>query len=216
MMAVSSSLPASVSLGALIAATLLLAAATFSTDWKRLAENEPSHVWLGAVVCIALLWRIGGTVQGIRFHLLGATVLSLMFGWALALIAVALAAAAAVVFGGGNWHAFALDILVSGALPVAITWGMLTLSKRALPRHLFIYLFVCAFFAGGASMLSCGLASTAVAHFDGIQTSEDAFPMWLLLGFGEATLSGMIITLAVVYRPRWVQTFDDAQYLKRP
>ena len=29
-----------------------------------------------------------------------------------------------------------------------------------------------------------------------------------------ATASGMVMTLLVVYRPRWVATFDDARYLR--
>ncbi len=33
--------------------------------------------------------------------------------------------------------------------------------------------------------------------------------------FGEAMLTGMALTLAVVYRPGWVATFDDAFYLAR-
>lgn len=28
------------------------------------------------------------------------------------------------------------------------------------------------------------------------------------------TLTGMVLTLAVVYRPSWVATFDDARYIK--
>jgi uncharacterized membrane protein len=30
------------------------------------------------------------------------------------------------------------------------------------------------------------------------------------LAFGEATLTGMVLMLMVVYRPHWVATFDDA------
>jgi uncharacterized membrane protein len=29
------------------------------------------------------------------------------------------------------------------------------------------------------------------------------------LAFGEATATGMVLTLAVVYRPQWIATFDD-------
>jgi hypothetical protein len=38
-------------------------------------------------------------------------------------------------------------------------------------------------------------------------------PYLLYLAFGEATLTGMALTLMVVYRPQWVATFDDARYL---
>jgi uncharacterized membrane protein len=35
-----------------------------------------------------------------------------------------------------------------------------------------------------------------------------------VLGVGVATLTGMLITLLVVYRPSWVATFDDRRYLR--
>jgi uncharacterized membrane protein len=38
-------------------------------------------------------------------------------------------------------------------------------------------------------------------------------PDFLLLAFPEAWISGMAITLMVVYRPAWVATFDDSRYL---
>jgi len=42
---------------------------------------------------------------------------------------------------------------------------------------------------------------------------NDYFPYFLLLGFSEAWISGVVITLFVVYRPNWVLTFDDSRYL---
>ena len=38
-------------------------------------------------------------------------------------------------------------------------------------------------------------------------------PYLLFLAFGDGTLTGMALTLAVVYRPQWVATFDDAFYI---
>jgi len=36
------------------------------------------------------------------------------------------------------------------------------------------------------------------------------------LAFGEATLTGMLLTLGVIYRPRWIATYDIDRYLPRP
>ena len=44
---------------------------------------------------------------------------------------------------------------------------------------------------------------------------DDYVPYLVYLAFAEGTLSGMLITLLVVYRPQWVATFDDLRYLKR-
>ena len=43
--------------------------------------------------------------------------------------------------------------------------------------------------------------------------SGEYLPYFLLLAFSEAWLSGMVMTLFVVYRPNWVLTFDDSRYL---
>ena len=37
----------------------------------------------------------------------------------------------------------------------------------------------------------------------------------MLLAWGEAFATGMLVTLMVVYKPEWVSTFDDARYLGR-
>lgn len=55
-----------------------------------------------------------------------------------------------------------------------------------------------------------GFAAPAVAL-----AADQFLPYWLLLAFAEATLTGMVVTIFVVYRPDWVGTFDDARYLYR-
>jgi len=40
-----------------------------------------------------------------------------------------------------------------------------------------------------------------------------AVALGLMLGFGEAFLTGMLVTILVVYRRDWVVTFDDARWL---
>jgi uncharacterized membrane protein len=34
------------------------------------------------------------------------------------------------------------------------------------------------------------------------------------MGWSEAMLTGMAVSLMAVYRPAWVSTFDDARYLQ--
>ncbi len=35
------------------------------------------------------------------------------------------------------------------------------------------------------------------------------------MSFGEAFANGIVMAMAVVYRPRWVMSFDDRLYLAR-
>ena len=211
----SGGLPQPLALAAHLVWIAVLGAAAFAAPWSRLRSDEASHVWLGAIVAVSLLWSIVAQVQGLRFHLLGATILTLMFDWPLALVALAVAAAAATVTTPAGWQTYSLHALVAGALPVASSRAVLRLAERLLPRHLFVYLFVGAFFSGGLAMLASGGAAMLLQRAAEVRVGDDAPAMWLLLAFGEATLSGMIVTLAVVYKPQWVATFDDSLYLGR-
>ncbi|WP_354684875.1 hypothetical protein [Cupriavidus necator] len=42
----------------------------------------------------------------------------------------------------------------------------------------------------------------------------DTLAATVILAFGEAFLTGMLVAVFVVYRPQWVVTFRDEEYLK--
>jgi uncharacterized membrane protein len=141
-----------------------------------------------------------------------------MFGAPLALIGLAAAAAAATLAGAGDWAAFGARVLAAGVLPIAISHLVLRLAEARLPPNFFVYVFVAAFLGGAAAMVGAGVATAAaIALWSGAGASAlDAWTaMVLMLAFGEATLTGMLATLFVVYKPAWVGTFSDERYLKR-
>jgi uncharacterized membrane protein len=198
---------------------LLAGVAAWRSPWRRLFDNEQSHVWLGAIIVIALLWSIaGGVGASVRFHLLGATIATLMFGPALAFVTLALAGAAVTAATGAAWATYPAHVLLSGAMPIAVTWAVLRFAEARLPPNYFIYIFVVAFLGGALSMAAAGIANAAFVAVIAPATThagDDLLPMLVMLGFGEGTLSGMLVSLMVVYRPSWVGTFSDARYLAR-
>jgi uncharacterized membrane protein len=212
-------LPLGWHLAAWLALAPVLAWAVRRAPWRRLGANEQSHVFLGAVVAITLLWAIGGRVgPGVHIHLLGATILYLMFGLPLAIVGMTLVAAAATVAGGGEWLALAGRALLAGALPVLASHLVLRAAEARLPANLFVYVFVAAFFGGALAMLGEAASAAAVAALTqpaGAPAADTWTAMALMLAFGEATLSGTLVTLFVVYKPAWVGTFSDERYLKR-
>lgn len=197
----------------------LLAGAAWRAPWRRLTDGEQSHVWLGAIVALALLWSIaGGVGASVRIHLLGATIATLMFGPALGFVTLALAGAAVTAATAAPWATYPAHVLLSAAVPVGVTWAMLRLAEAKLPPNYFIYIFVVAFLGGALAMTAAGLADATLVALIAPGTAyagEDLLPMLLMLGFGEGTLSGMLVSLMVVYRPTWVATFSDARYLAR-
>ena len=62
-----------------------------------------------------------------------------------------------------------------------------------------------------ASALLMGVSGTYSWH----TISADYLSVWPLLLFPEALLNGMTMTLLAVYRPYWVNTFFDREYLGR-
>jgi uncharacterized membrane protein len=185
--------------------------------WSMLKDAANLNVFLAASVAVLGLWLIKtGVKPGLNFHLLGATALTLMFRPLFALLAIALITAA-VTFWHGEYAAFPANWLIMGAVPVGVSWALFRLIDRKLPNHLFIYVFLNAFFGAALAVTAVGLTSTAFASLAGAYPLayllEEYLPYYLLMAWAEAFATGMLITVMVVYKPEWVATFDDRRYL---
>jgi uncharacterized membrane protein len=198
---------------------LVLGHAIYRAPWKRLRDVEQINVWLGACVAIMALWSIKtGVRPGLNFHLLGATLLTLMEGPYLASIGLAIVAAGITLNGGAGWENYALTVLLTGALPAWISFAIYRFAESRLPNNYFVYIFANAFFGAGISMVLTGCAITAFMWVTGAYRAEylihNYLPYFILMGWSEAMMSGMIMSMMVAYRPQWVSTFDDARYIK--
>lgn len=191
--------------------------AMWTAPWSRFV-SEGNNVWFGAILGLALLWSIKASLaSGLVFHLLGVSLLTLIAGPQLALVGAAMVVAIATALRDGWWASFALDVVATGAVPVMVTVGVLHAAERWLTPNFFIYIFVAGFFGPALAMFAAGIIASAIAVLAGALpaavVSEQFLPYLIYLGFGEATVTGMLLTLLVVYKPAWVSTFDDARYL---
>jgi uncharacterized membrane protein len=201
----------------------LLAAWVFSlrlARWRQLADSEQLNVMLGMIVVLALLWSLkAGVRPGLNFHLLGAAVFVLAFGPWLATLGLSAVLAAVTLNGAAAWSAYALNALIMVLVPVWVSYGIFRLADRRLPNHLFVFIFVNGFLGAGLAAIAAGLAASLLLLTAGVYPGDylwnEYLPYYLLLGFSEAWLSGMAITLMVIYRPAWVGTFDDSRYLAK-
>lgn len=198
---------------------LLMLAALLSAPWSKIRDNEAQHIFLGTVVMLSLLWVLRGGIQdGLSFHLLGMTLMCLMFEWQFALVAASLVIAITTAAGPAGWEAFGVNLLLMGGLPVLFTRVFLYACQRRLPHNYFVYIFVNAFLAGGLSILLAGIASAGLQFVAGVQPAGSITRNFVqiipLLMFGEAFINGGTMTLAVAYRPHWVATFHDSWYVR--
>ncbi len=187
--------------------------------WRVLGDSGRLNFWLGLIVSLILLWNMkAGVKPGLSLHLLGAGVMALCFGWALAFVGLCLVLAGATLNGVAGWEAFAANALLMAGVGVAVSRLIHRAAERFLPRHLFVYVFINGFFGSALAAVAVGLGASLLLALAGVYDVEyltgEYLPYFLLLGFSEGWLSGMVMTLLVVYRPDWVSTFEDARYLK--
>ena len=185
----------------------------------QLKDNARLNLFLGVAVALMVMWQIRtGVRPGLSFHLLGASMATLMFGFWRGWLAASIAAVATALAGKSGLPALGIEIMVFCALPAAFTWHLYKLVDHKLPNHFFIYVLVNGFFGGALAVVSVALASTLVLSLSGAYPSgyllEHYTPYFFLLSWSEAFTTGMVVTLLAVYRPDWLETFDDSRYIK--
>ena len=199
---------------------LFLLYAASKIAFKKFLEDVPGqHVYFGAMVMLFLLWGVkAGVSPGLGFHHLGATLFTLMFGWPLAIIGLSIIMLASVLLQHNELVSLGANGVLSIIIPVMISYGVLKLSQRLLPDNFFIYIFVVAFFGAGIAVAASRLVSIVLLAL------VDAYPLAKLIEesllytplfmFPEMFVTGMLVSIFVVYKPGWVVTFDDERYIK--
>jgi uncharacterized membrane protein len=205
-----------VALGAVLAPGVWLALRW--ANWRRLAEREQLHVFLGACVFLMLLWTLRTEIQpGFTWHLSGMVALTLMFGWSLALLGGCLSLLGITLAGLNDWGGYIPSAVLHVLLPATLTQVALGLVRAYLPKHYFIYVFINAFIAAGLIAVLCALATTALllaVNAYALERLRETYLLFLpLMFFPEAVLNGWIMSILVGFRPRWVGSFRDEEYL---
>ena len=198
---------------------ICLGLALWLAPWHEMLRARLTHVFFGAAVILMLLWQMEAQVQpGMSYHLLGLTAVTLIFGWAFALLAASLALVGIQLNGGLAWDGLALNALVSGVLPITLTLALLILVRTLLPRQFFVYVLVNAFLAGGVVGVAMGYTAAALFVLSGASTFDElhstVLPFFPMMFLPEAMLNGWIMVMLVAFRPEWVYSFSDEQYIK--
>ena len=197
----------------------LVALAVYLSPWYRLKDREQLHVFLGSSVLMMIMWTMRTEVYiGVDFHLIFVTTLTLMFGWSLAILAGVLVVLGVSVAGIASWSGFPLNVLTTVIVPISFTQLSLLLIRHWFPRHFFVFIYLNAFLTGGLSlMLSSFFASFLLALATPVAFSvlwDTYLTYFPLMFFPEAVMNGWLVTLLVGYRPHWISSFRDVDYLQ--
>lgn len=172
-----------------------------------------------ATVALVVLWQIrAGTMPGLSLHLLGAMLCTLVFGSALAVVPLSVALISVTLTTGADWQVFGLNACLLVFWPVLVSQVLTRLVAR-LPSNIFVFIFVGGFFASAFVVLCTGWLLAGVLwlmqFYPWAGLLEDFASYWLLVAFSEAWLTGMLLTVMVVYRPELVAMFDAVRYIDR-
>lgn len=197
---------------------LVLIPALLTAPWQRFKNAEMIHVFLGGCVGLLILWHITTTqFPGLNYHYIGATLLTLMFGWQLALLAFTLVFIGMMLNGSSDWQSLPMNVLVMGLVPILVSQFIYNLVDRKLPNHFFIYVFVNAFFGAGIALVIMILVASGILMLGDVysfkQLSQEYYPFIPLMVFPEGFITGMLVSIMVAMTPNWVSTFDDYRYL---
>lgn len=204
-------------LGLVVFLVFLLAVKVAS--WRRLLDRNQLNGFLGTCVVLMLLWSLRTEVfHGVEFHLLFMTTMTLMFSWSMAIIGGFIVLLGTMLAGMSSWSGFPVNFLVTVILPVSFTYLFLILIRYWFPKHFFVYVYLNAFLVGGVSIVlsatGSALLMSLVGYADFIELWDTYLAYFPLMLFPEAVLNGWFMTLLVCYRPEWVSTFRDREYLQ--
>lgn len=209
--------PALLVSGAVIFAAGLLWAAV-SAPWSWFVRTGAANRFAAATLAVLMVWQVRAELDGgPAVHLLGATLLTLAFGWRLAIVSLSIVLLFTTAMTTGDWGSLGVNGASLILLAVAVSYAVARATEHVLPRHLFVYLFISAFFGAAITIAVVSFATLGIAGFAGIMSdhalSGNYRPTALLLLFPEAFTTGALVTLAAIYRPEWLVSFCERRYL---
>jgi uncharacterized membrane protein len=184
----------------------------------QLKEAKIQHLVFGTAASVAVLWWFRtGIYDGLEIHFLWLTALTLILGWRWAFFSSAISIVLVSLIDIIHWQDIGLYGLLGNVVPITFTYLAYTFAFKHLPRHFFVYTFFCSFFIGAMSMaLKMFVMGTYFSTLD-VYNWDIIIDNYLilipLLLFPEGLLNGMTMTILVIYKPEWVKTFYDSQYL---
>jgi uncharacterized membrane protein len=155
-----------------------------------------------------VLWG-GMPGEGLFRPMTGVTLLVLMAGWPLAVLAMLPAAVLAAVGGSLPWHEALQRLVWVGLVPATCVLAVGAAVRRWLPSHLLAYILGRGYLG---TLLASLLAGAALLPASRVAASADLLVANLLLATGEASICGTLIAVLVFMRPGWLATFSERLY----
>lgn len=197
---------------------LILTRAVRTIDWQTFRQdNALQHSFFGAAVALGFLWQLrAGLSPGLAIHVFGITVVTLMLGWALAVLSGLLALVIMVITGREPLLMFAANGLVTVMVPALVSHGIMLWERRQNFRNFFAYIFFCGFFGAGIAVAVAGLVMCLMLWSSGVYEFDELVHEYLrylpLFMIPEGFVNGTLVTGLMVFYPDRLKTLDQSRY----
>ncbi|XKH61432.1 energy-coupling factor ABC transporter permease [Halomonas sediminis] len=203
-----------------LGSAVTLGLALWQRPWRALlADTALQHRWLAATVAILLMWQLRAqAVDWLVLHLTFTALMTLVFKAPLALLSNTLVNVAMVLVGRNEWSLLGVNILVTGIVPALVIVLIWRLVDRRLPDNLMVFLFICGFFGSAMATLAGGFAAVGLVLLGGVDReavylAQEYARFLPLLMPSEAFITGMLMSILLVYHPEWVATLNGHRYI---
>lgn len=198
---------------------VLFGKALWRAQWRDLLKTEARlQALVGLTIGLFVFWQMSAGIRpGFHFHVLGATLFVLVFGWQVAMVIITLVMASTFWRSGLELSALGVNGLLMVAIPVYFSEWVLRFSQQFLPKNLFLFVIGNGFVCGGLAMLLTVLSASVVLAVFTDQTWANVLRNYLVFSpvimLAEAFASGVLITAFTVFAPQCVLNFSDKDYI---
>ncbi len=197
---------------------LILRAAVRSIDWQALRRDTTlQHTFFGAAVALGCVWQLrAGISPGLSIHVFGITLVTLMLGWGLAILAGLLALVITVITGREPLVMFAANGLITVMVPALVSYAIMLWERQRDFNNFFAYIFVCGFFGSAIAVAVAGIVMCLMLWTAGVYTFYELVYEYLsylpLFMIPEGFANGAFVTGLMVFHPDRLTTLDQRRY----
>lgn len=191
-----------------------------------LLQPRLRNIFACSIVLLAVAWNIRAHLPNsnldnfidISLHFFGASLLVALFGFWNAITLLFIVALVGIFSLSGDLVETTRHYILVSVIPAIFSLGVIKAVHRFLPKHLFVLILGDGYMAAFISTFATGVLIYILQQAFGIKSFGTVDPIGWFLGllisaFMEGSLSGMLLAILLVYKPEWVSTYQEEQYM---
>jgi uncharacterized membrane protein len=210
----------------ILAACAIFLLGVFKSRHNVLLQPRLRNIFAVFILLLAMAWNIRAELPNsnlndfidISLHFFGASLLVALFGFWSAITLLFIVALAGIFSFSSDLVETTRHYILVSVVPAFFAMCVIQLVHRFLPRHLFILILGDGYLAAFISTFATGVLIYILQQAFDVKSFSTTDPLGWFMGllisaFMEGSLSGMLLAILVIYRPQWVTTYQEDQYM---